>query len=61
MKNILPLMAVGVVGLVLGYGLTATITYAQLDQVAESAKTLQLSPISAPAQNFAPAAGGSCG
>lgn len=61
MKNIFPLFAFGVVGVLLGYGLTATMTYAQLDQVAESAQTLELSPISAPAQNLVPTAGGSCG
>lgn len=60
MKNYLPIIACAVAGVIIGYGLTATITNAQLNAVAESAQALDLSPISAPTQNFNQG-GGSCG
>jgi len=61
MKHISPVIVVcALFGVLLGYGLTTAATNATLGSVAESAETLELAPVSQPAQNFNHG-GGSCG
>ena len=60
MNNTLFIVLCGLVGLGVGFGVTALATDYQLDQVVQSAETLQLSPTATSGGSLAPTGGGSC-